>query len=145
MSQLVFPSGLPGVLIDVSREPIHDTRVQTTLSGKELRTTWSTYPRYRYSVSFELLRSGASLREFQQFFTMLARHSGMLDSFLFSDPEDASVTDHGFAVGDGVAASWQLQRTLKGDFGDAAGFTYQQQSKPYVNLIKNSSFDASSG
>lgn len=130
--------------IDVSRDPVDDTQVQTTLSGKELRTTWSTYPRYRYSVSFELLRSGASLREFQQFFTHLARHRGMLDSFLFTDPEDNVVADHGFAVGDGVTTAFPLQRTLQGDILDAAGFTYKAQSKPYSNLIKNSSFEASS-
>jgi hypothetical protein len=79
--------------------------------------------------------------EWQQFCTHIARHFGRLNSFLFTDPDDSSVTDHGFAVGDGVTTAFQLQRTLAGDIIDAAGFEYTAQTKPYTNLVKNSSFE----
>jgi hypothetical protein len=71
----------------------------------------------------------------------LARHFGAYDSFLLTDPTDASVTDHGFALGDGATTSFQLQRTLAGDVTDAAGSKWPAQTKPYLNEAKNSSFE----
>lgn len=144
MSNLLFPSTLPGLQINVEREPDYDVKVQTTQSRKELRWTPETYPITKFKVSFEVLRSDSSLsnraRELQQALGHIARHYGMLDSFLLTDPADSSVTDHGFAVGDGTTATFQLQRTLAGDIIDAAGFEYRAQTKPYTNLFKNSFF-----
>src|SRR5438132_5774009 len=145
MSQLRFPDTLAGLQINVQRDADYDVKVQQTQSRKELRFTYETYPLTRYKVGFEVLRSDSSLstraRELQQALTHIARHYGQLDSFLLIDPADSSVTDHGFAVGDGTTASFQLQRTLAGDVIDAAGFSYHPQTKPYTNLVKNSSFE----
>jgi hypothetical protein len=149
MSQLVFPSALPGLKINVQREPWYDVKKQVTLAGKELRSTWQTWPRTRYKLAFEILRSDSALttrsREWQQLFGHLARHFGEWDSFLLADPEDQSVVDHGFAVGDGTTAAFQLGRTLAGAIIDASGAQYNPQTKPYTNLLKNSSFEFSSG
>lgn len=112
MSNLIFPSTLPGVTIDVHREPVFDTHVQKSISGKELRFVYSTFPLYRYTLNFELLRAGASYLEFQKLFGFYTRHFGQYDSFLFQDPEDNAVTAHAFGVGDGGVTDFQLQRTL---------------------------------
>jgi hypothetical protein len=151
MSQSVFPSVLQGMDIKVDREPIDAVHVDEAESGKETRWTGSTYPRYRYTIDFNILRADSTLaalarqREWQQFCSHVARHFGKLDSFLWTDPDDSSVTDMGFAAADGVAAAFQLQRTLAGDVIDAAGNSYHPQTKPYLNLLFNSSFEASSG
>jgi len=139
MSSLIFPS-LAGVKMNVRRTPVHATDVQTAVSGKELRTSWQSYPRYRYSVAFEFLRSAASYTEFQKLMNFLSRHSGAYDSFLFTDPEDASVIDHGFGVGNGVATAFQLQRTMGVSTVDVLG-TWAQYTKPRTNyLVRSNGF-----
>lgn len=113
MSNLVFPS-LPGLRVDVQREPFFATRTQETLSGRELRSTWWTYPRYRYRLSFEVLN--ASKGDFQRMFGFFARHLGPLDSFLWTDPEDNAVAAHYFGVANAITTTdFQLQRTLVAD------------------------------
>jgi len=133
VSSLVFPSSLPGFSPVVTREPYSKTVVQEGLSGKEIRSTWWSSPRYRYRVGFEFLRSAAAYAELQQLAGHFARHFAQLDSFLFTDPDDCSVTDHGFGVGNGSTTTFQLQRTLGGYYSDAIG-TYPQSSKPRTNL-----------
>jgi uncharacterized protein (TIGR02217 family) len=125
MSNLVFPSTLAGFLVG-DREQIEDNQVvQTSLSGKEWRSTWELAPRYRYKVSFPFLRS-TTQPEFQQLAGFFTRHRGSLDSFLFQDPEDSVVTGHAFGVGNGSTTAYQLQRTLVPDvlLNPAATRTY---------------------
>lgn len=126
MSSLLFPSSLPGLDATISREPYSDTSIQTTQSGRELRSTWWTYPRYRYKLTFSFLRSAAAYLEFQKVFGFVARHAGQFDSFLFQDPEDNAVTAHPFGVGTGSLTAYQLQRTLAADadLNPAATRTY---------------------
>ena len=54
MSNLVLPT-LPGVKINVTREPIVSTLRQQTATGRELKASFQTVPRYRYSLSYEIL------------------------------------------------------------------------------------------
>ncbi len=113
MSNLVFPySRLPGVKINVKRRPMFKTQVQESISGKELRASWWTYPRYKYTLSFEGLRAANAYQEFQTLVGFIGRHLGQFDSFLFQDPEDNAVTAHPFARGNGITAAFQLQRSL---------------------------------
>lgn len=150
MSNNVFPSSLTGFDIKITREALDSVRADESASRKEVTSTWSTYPRYRYQVDFNILRSdsimASSVRDFewQQFCTHIARHFGRLNSFLFTDPDDSSVSDHGFAVGDGVTTAFQLQRTLGGDIIDAYG-EWPASSKPRANLCTQSQIFAAWG
>ena len=110
MSALVYT--LPtGGYID-TREVLYDVRVDTGVSGKEWRSTWASVPRTRLGVVVDVLRSDAGSREdAQATWGHFARHFGALDSFLFTDPEDYTVTAHPFGTGDGATLSFQLQRT----------------------------------
>jgi len=113
MSNLVFPS-LPGMKIDIDREPLFATQTRETISGREVRSTWQTYPRYRYRLSFEILN--ASKGDFQRLLGFFTRHLGALDSFLWTDPEDNAVAAHYFSVANAVSMTdFQLQRTLVAD------------------------------
>lgn len=141
MSNLLFPSSLPGFEIKVVRETDHDVREQFSLSRKRNAYTYETYPITRYKLGVEVLRSDSSLstrmREAQQLATFLHRHYASLDSFLIVDPFDSSVTDHGFGAGDGTTTAFQLQRTLAGAFTDAYG-TWPASTKPRTNLVLQS-------
>src|SRR5437773_2593488 len=112
MSNLVFPSTLAGVVFAGREEVEDDTLVERSLNQRETRSTFSTYPRYRYQYEFNALRSPAAYVEFQKLVGFRARHRGQLDSFLLTDPEDNTVTAMPFGVGDGASTSFQLQRTL---------------------------------
>jgi hypothetical protein len=78
MSALIFPSSIPGLKIDVTRTPIWNNVVQTTLSRKRNVFTYETYPLYRYTLNFQALRSGATYLEFQKFFGFFTRHGRRL-------------------------------------------------------------------
>jgi hypothetical protein len=144
VSALVFPT-FAGLKIEQTREAIPNTLLPTSITRVEVPFSYETYPRYKYRLDIEVLRSDSSLsariQEWQKLVGFHARMRGSLDTFLFTDDEDNAVTDHGFAVGDGSTTAFQLQRTQKGAITDAAGFTYLPQTKPYTNLVKNSSFE----
>jgi hypothetical protein len=134
---LIFPHP-PGWSLKVVRTPISQTLVQTSDSGQEVRIRKLTAPRYRYEIDLSVLRSDASIAEFQQITTFLARHAGRYDSFLWQDPEDFQVTAHGFGVGDGTTTTFQLQRTLGGKVQDLLG-TWDTYNAPRVNYATYSS------
>lgn len=125
MSALVFPS-LAGLDIKITRAPLDATRIDEAVSGKEVRSTWSTWPRYRYQLDFNVLRADSALSdatrqlEWQKLLGFVQRHGTRQDSFLFTDPDDSSVTAHAFGVGNGVTTDFQLQRTLVADADLAA-------------------------
>lgn len=137
MSNYIFPSGLPGVDVKVSRQPIYDVRKQEAASGKELRYSLQFTPRYKYKLTFNMLRAD-TYAEFQQLAQFLARHFGELDSFLFSDPDDNAVTLHGFGKGDAAAVNFQLQRTMLGYVYDKLGGPWATRSLARTNLCLQS-------
>jgi hypothetical protein len=137
MSNLVFPT-LAGLSPDVSRTRLDNNSIYETAGGKEQRLGRWSRPRYRYKLGFSFLRSASAFQELQAIENFAARHRGRFDSFLWADPEDSSVADHGFGVGDGVTTAFQLQRTMGGSYSDALG-TYASGSKPRTNLLLQSS------
>lgn len=114
MSNLVFPSSLPGLTLTVNRQPEYATGILASGSGKEYRASWQTRPRTRYSLTFEFLRSDAYV-EWQKLVGFFQRHQGAFDSFLFTDPDDNLIPDSApmaFGKGDGSTLAFQLQRSL---------------------------------
>jgi len=112
VSNLIFPSTLPGCVLTGREALDDDALIEESLSKRELRSTWSTYGRYRYEFTFSVLRSATAFVEYQKVLGFRSRHRGTLDSFLLTDAEDNTVTAHPFGIGDGVTTSFQLQRTL---------------------------------
>jgi hypothetical protein len=140
VSLSIFPTLTPKVT--VSREIIDESEVFRTVSGREQRVGWDFYPLHRYSLKYEALRSGDAYREAQRIAGFYERHRGRLDSFLFRDPEDCSVTDHGFGVGDGTTTVFQLQRTTIADVEDVLG-VWPTYTTPRTNYCPYSQqFDA---
>ena len=112
MSDSVFPV-LPGLKWGIKRANQWKTLLQESVSGKELSVSLMTYPNRRYSLSYEFLRAGAEA-ELQQLEAFFNARQGRHDTFLYSDPDDSSVTDQSFGTGNGSTVAFPLVRTRGG-------------------------------
>lgn len=115
MSNLVFPT-LPGLIYPVKKTPSWSTNIQEAASGKETRVNFWSFPKWSWSLTFELLRDKPliSLDELWTLAGFFNKHYGSYDSWLFNDPDDNTVTAQGFGTGDGVTTQFQLARTRGG-------------------------------
>ena len=87
MSNLVFPN-LPGMDIAIKRTPVYATKIQTASSGKELRASFQSTPRYRYALPLNFLRQAvlnATNDEVDQLLTFFGAQKGRWDSFWLPD------------------------------------------------------------
>lgn len=112
MSNQVFPS-LPGFDIKVSRMPVYATLIQAAPSGKELRASFQSSPRFRYTLVLNFVRqAGFSAKtaydEAATLMQFFADHRGAWDSFLFTDPYENHLTAKQFGTGNGTTTAFQL-------------------------------------
>lgn len=113
MSTSVFPA-LAGLEYPVTWTPMAGkTLVQTSVSGKENRAALWTYPRRRYTLSYNFLRDDSN-NEFRQLVAFFLARQGSYDSFLFNDVDDNSVSTQQIGVGDGTTVQFQLVRPFGG-------------------------------
>lgn len=112
MSNAVFPS-MPGIKWGSVKTPMWSTKVQKAASGRELRAAYFSYPLYKFSLSYEVLRSGA-LAELQTLVGFFNARQGSFDSFCYQDPEDNTVTAQQFAVAVAGQTQYQLVRSYGG-------------------------------
>ena len=96
MSDNLFPS-LPGLAPEVAREPRYATQIYESVSGREVRVSWRTQPRVRYTLKFNFLRTASqaptpytSYSEMGVLMSFLDTHLGSFGSFLFADPYTGS-------------------------------------------------------
>src|SRR5712664_3102234 len=135
MGQAIFPV-LAGLMWDVVKSPRWNTKVQSSVSGKETRIQFQSAPIYKWQLKYELLRASA-LQELQTLIGFFNARQGRFDSFLFSDPSDNAVTAHGFGVGDGATTAFQLQRRQLGNYGNMLG-TFPVSTTPRWNYLLQS-------
>jgi hypothetical protein len=115
---------LPGLDIKVEREPVYATTVHQSNSGKEVRVSWQTAPRVRYTLTFSFLFTETDAPAPNQAYTQTEiiqkffdDHRGQWDSFLFDDPMTGTQVRVRFAtdtltwerVADGMWAIKKLQ------------------------------------
>lgn len=113
MSTAVLPS-LAGLGFDVVRTPQWDTVVQQALNGMETRIARQTYPRWKWELTYNVLRSNVSYGELQQLAGFFNERQGKYDTFLYQDADDNSVTGQSLGTGDGSTTSFQLIRSFGG-------------------------------
>jgi phage-related protein len=95
MSSLVFPA-LPGLSIEVVREPYYSTKILRSVSGREVRAAWRSQPKVRYSLRFNFARTSVQAPGFPAYseigvlMAFLDQHLGAADSFLYADPYTGS-------------------------------------------------------
>src|SRR5215813_12655610 len=89
---LIFPA-LPGLAWSVTKSPTFQTRIQRTVSGRELRALDYPYPLWQFTLVFDFLRDNPAaghdeLRTLMGFFMLC---QGAFGTFLFQDPAGYSV------------------------------------------------------
>lgn len=111
MSNAIFPT-LPGLDIEISKEIEFSTIIQASQTGKELRVGQRVYPMYRVGLKFNFLRDSAAYPELKQLCGFYMSRTGPLDSFLFTDPDDNSVTAQSIGTGNGTNTVFQALRAF---------------------------------
>lgn len=113
MGNAVFPT-FPGLKWGRKKTAVWSTGTQKSASGREFRTAYYTYPQWRFSLSFEVLRTKASVNELEKLAGFFNARKGSFESFLYEDPADNAVTDQ--LVGNTVqgVARYQLVRSMGG-------------------------------
>lgn len=113
MGNAVFPE-FPGLKWGRKKTAVWSTGTQKSASGREFRTAYYTYPQWRFSLSFEVLRTKASVNELEKLAGFFNARKGSFESFLYEDPADNAVTDQ--PVGNTVqgVARYQFVRSMGG-------------------------------
>ena len=126
MSTQVINTVIGNAALPFKRTSQFKTRKPEAISGKETSIADQTTPRYTWDIPFEVLRQGSNPHagpwtEFSALAGFIAQMLGGYDSFLYTDPDDNSVTVQaiqntvtGLNTGDGTTLTFQLQRTFGG-------------------------------
>ena len=104
MSDLLFPDLCIGY--DFVKKPMFNTKIMTSVNGRELRASYQAVPKYEISLSLPILRE--SKKEIQKIEDFFIDRRGAFDSFLFKMPWDNEY-DCTF-VGDGQTDTFQLYK-----------------------------------
>ena len=116
MSSQVFPS-FTGIGYPIPRRPMWNTTTQKVVSGKQTRLANWTYPIYQWDLLFNLREgsvTGSAFTEMSQLKGFYNSRQGSFDSFLFTDPDDNTVTGQAIGTGDGSTTAFQLARANGG-------------------------------
>ena len=113
MSNLIFPT-LIGEGLPVIRTPNHNTLIQTSASGIEVRIALQSAALYQWELPFEWLSSDAAIADWQTLMGFFNQLHGGFDSFRYTDPYDNTAVTTLFGTGDGTTTKFQLGRVLGG-------------------------------
>lgn len=113
-----FPS-LPGVGFPVKKTRIWSTEVSKHVSGRQVRKANYAYPIYQFELVVEGLDQnsqfpGLSNESYQALMGLYLQVQGQFGTFLYSDPDDNSVSEQPEGTGDGSTTSFTLYRTFGG-------------------------------
>lgn len=121
MTEAIFPA-LPGLGWSVTKAPAFSTRLQTSISGRELRLLDHPDPIWEWKLTYSFLRDkndtrggtgrGTGFDELRQLAGFFLARRGSFESFLFNDPTDNLATDETIGVGDGSNVNFQLYRSF---------------------------------
>jgi uncharacterized protein (TIGR02217 family) len=136
MSNAVFPA-LAGLGWTVKRSPVWKTRIQESLSGKEVRIADWSFPRWQWQLSYDFLRGDPVNAEFQALAGFFNQRQGMFDSFLYQDADDNGVAAQPVGIGDGSTTSFQMVRSL-GNFVEPILAPIPPSALIFVNGILSS-------
>lgn len=109
MSNVLFPE-LPGLEWDTSLTPMFNTKIMTSINGRELRASFQATPKYEISLSYAFLRENKGRKELQQLQGFYLERRGAFDSFLYKMPEDNEFNCT--FVGDGATTAFQLYKDM---------------------------------
>jgi len=96
------------------KSPIWQTQIMEATSGRERRRKIWSYPRWRFKLSYDVLRDVSGARDLTDILTFFNAHAGRYSEWGFLDPTDNAVTSQYFGTGNGVLTAFQLLRTASG-------------------------------
>jgi hypothetical protein len=100
MSTETFPT-FPTRSIAIKRRALFSTKIQTSNSGRELRASWQSRPKYEFRITFDALVTGRGGKtQPQALFDFYSRMRGAWDTFRFIDPLDGKTRTCRFADDD---------------------------------------------
>lgn len=112
MSQEIFPV-LNGLSWTRKKVAMWSTQVQTSFSGIEKRNGAWSYPRWKFSLTFDWLEDDGTINgDLQQIVGLFNRMQGKFEDWLYEDPEDNAVTKQAIGIGDGNLKEFQLVRAF---------------------------------
>jgi uncharacterized protein (TIGR02217 family) len=133
----VYPT-LPGLSYSVIKRPKFFTGKGTSQSGREVRYAYAATPLWEWDLTYpdflpDFAAAGAATpSDFKTLVGFYLAQAGALRGFLFSDPDDNTVTAQPIGTTDGVTTNWTLQRTFGGSDGSASEpVGYIDVSKPF--------------
>jgi uncharacterized protein (TIGR02217 family) len=117
---------LPGLAWSRRKKPAFNTRIASHASGREVRVALMNYPLYEFEATYGLTSSASgfaglgasSLQNLMGFFLQL---QGQFGTFLYTDPDDNSMSSQGIGVGDGTMTAFSFVRAL-GGFAEPVGW-----------------------
>lgn len=110
MSTAIFPT-LIGKGYQVVREPEWSNQLQVSASGKDTSIAYWSYPRWRWTIPYDILRSDSVNLELQNLAGFFNLRTGSFDTFLYTDPDDYAIVGQTIGTGDGATVAFQLIRT----------------------------------
>jgi uncharacterized protein (TIGR02217 family) len=114
MAVPVLPSLIGQAFPIKGPSPNWPTVQQKALGGKRTAVPLQSYPTYSYEISFNVLRTALALAELQTLRGFINSVQGPAQLWAYSDPNDNSVTNQEFGLGDGTTTSFQLVRAFGG-------------------------------
>ena len=119
----IFPT-LPGLGWSVTKMPRFAGRVQTAISGRELRVLDQPNPVWTWTLTYSLLRDrwdargaagpGAGHDELRTLAGFFLQQQGTFQPFLFDDPTDNAIAGQVIGTGDSGSTGFQLVRSMGG-------------------------------
>jgi uncharacterized protein (TIGR02217 family) len=112
MTLPVYPA-LVGLALPVKWTPrFYNMATQTTASGADIDLGLAEYPLHDFELQYEFLRDSGGAVEFKTLMGFVLQNGGAKGRFLFSNPDDKSVTAQGIGTGDGTTTAFTLVRSF---------------------------------
>jgi len=111
MSRIIFPD-LPGQSITLIRNPVWSTSIKESVAGVETAVGLFPWPRWHYTVQYEVLRMRAATDELAQLAAFLCKCQGQAQTFYYTDPDYNTCSAVQFGTGDGSTTLFQLARII---------------------------------
>jgi hypothetical protein len=121
---------LPGLGWSRHKKPGFNTRIASHVSGREVRLALQVNPLYEFEAVLDGLSSASSPAEalsglgassLQSLMGFFLQMQGQFGTFLYSDPDDGTVSGGAIATGDGTTQSFVIPRVL-GGFAEACSW-----------------------
>jgi uncharacterized protein (TIGR02217 family) len=118
----IFPA-LPGLGWSVTKSPRFATRIQKSVSGRELRVLDQPTPVWLWTLTYDILRDrndtrgigiGAGYDELRTLMGFFLQQQGAFQPFLFDDPSDDAAAAQPIGTGNASATQFQLVRNMNG-------------------------------